>query len=328
MRRREFISMVAGTAVWPLAARAQGDRLRRLGVLNSFGESDPQGQAEMNAFLRTLEDAGWSAKRNIHIDYRWFANNVERARVFAKELVDLRPDVILARATPSVAALVQFTRTIPIVFVSVSDPIGQGFVTSLARPGGNITGFTAFEFSIGGKLMQTLKEIAPSVQRVAVIFNPKTAPYFQLFLNAIEAAAAMQSVETVAVPLHQAGEIEGAIAAFASEPNGGLIFPSDGFSTSNRSIIVKLAARHGLPALYSWPVFVKDGGLAAYGIDLIDLFRRSANYVDRILRGEHPGKLPIQQPIKFELVINLKTAKALGLEVPPMLLARTDEVIE
>jgi len=323
------MTLLGGAAAWPLAAHAQqGDRIRRLAVLNSFSESDPQGQAEMMAFLRALEEMGWLAKRNIHIEYRWFANNVEHARAYAKELVDLRPDAILARATPSVAALLQFTQTIPVVFVSVSDPVGQGFVASLARPGGNITGFTAFEFSIGGKLMQILREIAPSVQRVGVIFNPKTAPYFRSFLDAIETAATKQSVQTIAVPLHQADEIEGAVAAFAREPNGGLIFPSDGFSTSNRSIVIGLAARYRLPAIYSWPIFVKDGGLAAYGIDLIDLFRRSANYVDRILRGEHPGELPIQQPIKFELMLNLKTAKVLGLAVPPMLLARADEVIE
>ena len=242
----------------------------------------------MKALQHALADLGWLDGRNVHIEYRWFSNKIERAQTLAKELVDLRPDLIVARATPSVEALLQLTRAIPIVFISVSDPIGQGFVSSLARPGGNITGFTAFEFSIGGKLIETLKEIAPSVRRVAVIFNPKTAPYFQLFLNSIEAAATALSVQTIAIPLHEAGEIEGAISMFARERNGGLIFPSDGFSTSNRSTIIALAARHRLPAVYSFRAFVSDGGLAAYGIDPIDQFRRAASYVDRILRGERP----------------------------------------
>jgi putative ABC transport system substrate-binding protein len=329
MRRREFITLVGSAVVMPLAADAQQvARPRQVAVLNSFGEGDPQGQAELKAFQRGLEDLGWSAERNVHFEYRWFANNVERARTFAKELVGLQPDVIFARATPSVEALLQLTQAIPIVFVSVSDPVGQGFVSNLARPGGNITGFTAFEFSIGGKLVQTLKEVAPSVRRAAVIFNPKTAPYFQLFLNSIESAAAPLPVQTVAVPLHEASDIEGAIATFAREPDGGLIFISDGFSMSNRKTVIALAARHRLPAIYPFRVFVTDGGLVAYGVDPIEQFRRAASYVDRILRGERPGELPIQQPTKFELVINLRTAKTLGLTVSPALLARADEVIE
>jgi putative ABC transport system substrate-binding protein len=275
-----------------------------------------------------LQELGWVNGRNIQIEYRWFANQVDRAQTLAKELVNLRPDVILARATPGIAALVQETKTIPIVFVSVSDPVGQGFVSSLAHPGGNITGFTAFEFSMGGKLMQTLKEIAPAIKQAAVVFNPRTAPYFQSFLRSIEVAAVSSGVASTAAPVHSVVDLEVAISSLGRQPNGGLIFLSDGFSMTNRRLIIDLAARHRVPAIYSFRAFALDGGLVAYGIDTVDLFRRAAPYLDRVLRGEKPGDLPIQQPTKFELAINLRTAKAIGLDVSPNLIALADEVIE
>ena len=330
MKRREFITLLgSAAAAWPLAARAQQpERVRRLAVFMNLPEGDPEARRSLAAFRQGLAALGWIEGRNVHIDYRWATDDPNSIRTSAAELVGLAPDVILASATDGLAAFQQETRAIPIVFVSVSDPVGQGFVASLARPGGNITGFTAFEFSMGGKWIETLKEIAPSVQRVAVLFNPKTAPYFALFLRSIEAGAARFSVELIATPVQAVAEIETAIMALAREPNGGLICPSDSYTSTHRKTIISLAARHAIPAIFAWREFVLDGALVAYGIDRIDMYRRAPPYIDRILKGAKPADLPVQQPTKFELAISLKTAKALGLTVPPTLLVAADEVIE
>jgi ABC-type uncharacterized transport system substrate-binding protein len=331
MRRREFISLLGAAAAWPLAARAQQqtDRVRRIGVFVNLAEGDQEGQRSIEAFRRGLGNLGWIEGRNIQVDYRWSPGaDTGRIRRVAADLVASKPEAILASATEGLAAFRDATKTIPIVFVSVSDPVGQGFVSNLARPGGNMTGFTAFEFSMGGKWIEILKEIAPKLARVAVVFNPKTAPYFASFLGSIETGAASVGVPWIAAPVNDVADIEPAITAFAREPNGGLICPSDSFTSVHRKVIIPLAAKHRLPAIYTWREFAPDGGLVTYGIDRVDLYRRAAPYVDRILRGANPGDLPIQQPNKFELVINLKTAKALGLEIPPKLLNLADEVIE
>jgi putative ABC transport system substrate-binding protein len=330
MKRREFITLLGGAAVtWPFAALAQTPPIRRIGVLMNRPASDPDAQASAAAFNAAIEKLGWNNGRNARIEYRWAAAEPKALRAAAAELVSLKPNVIVASATDGLAALREETRAIPIVFVSVSDPVGQGFVASLARPGGHITGFTAFEFSISGKWMQTLKEIAPFISRAAIIFNPMTAPYFASFVQPIEAAASSLGVETIAVPVRDAAEIEAKVmAALGRERKGGLIVPSDAFTSIHRTQIIALAARHRLPAIYAFRFFPADGGLISYGIDRVDLYRQAAPYVDRILKGANPGDLPVQQPTKFELVINLKTAKALGLTVPPTLLARADEVIE
>jgi putative ABC transport system substrate-binding protein len=266
--------------------------------------------------------------RNVRLEYRWAGADPEHMHAYATELVALAPDLILANTTPVVAALQHATRTIPIVFVNVVDPVGPGFVANLARPGGNITGFLIFEFSMGGKWLETLKQVAPRVKRVAMIFNPQTAPFGESFVRVVEAAAPAFAVETVSAKVRDNAELESAVASFAGEPDGGLIVLPDIFTTSHRDTIVTLAARHHLPAIYPFRYFAASGGLVSDGVDGTDLFRRSASYVDRILKGEKPADLPVQAPAKFELVINLKTAKALGLEVPPMLLALADEVIE
>jgi ABC-type uncharacterized transport system substrate-binding protein len=330
MRRREFIALLGGAAAWPLAAGAQQpERIRRIGVFVNLAEGDREGQASVEAFQRGLREFGWVEGRNVQVDYRWSPDaDTRRIRTAATDLVASKPDLILASATEGLEAFSDATKTIPIVFVSVSDPVGQGFVSNLARPGGNITGFTAFEFSMGGKWIEILKEIAPKLARVAVLFNPKTAPYFASFLRSIETGAASAGLPWTAVPVNDAAEIEPKITAFAREPDGGLICPSDSFTSVHRKTIISLAASLRLPTIYTWREFAPDGGLVTYGIDRVDLYRRAAPYVDRILRGAHPGELPIQQPTKFEFVINLKTAKALGLDVPPTLIARADEVIE
>jgi ABC-type uncharacterized transport system substrate-binding protein len=334
LRRREFILALGGAAAssvsCALVAHAQQpERMRRIGVFVNLAEGDREGQRSVQAFQNGLRELGWIEGRNIHVDYRWSPGaDTSRIRAIAADLVASTPSLILASATEGLAAFRDATRTIPIVFVSVSDPVGQGFVPNLARPGGNITGFTAFEFSMGGKWIEILKEMAPGLARVAVLFNPKTAPYFASFLGSIEAGAASVGLPWISTPVTDATEIEPAITAFARERDGGLICPSDSFTSVHRKRIIALAARHRLPAIYSWREFAPDGGLVTYGIDRVDLYRRAAPYVDRILRGVRPGDLPIQQPTKFELVINLPTAKALGLESPPTLLARADEVIE
>jgi putative ABC transport system substrate-binding protein len=330
MKRREFITLLGGAAAaWPLTVRSeQSEAARRLAVFMNLPKGDPEAQRSLAAFRQGLAALGWIEGRNIQIDYRWATGDPSSIRTSAAELVGLAPDVILASATDGLAAFQQETRTIPIVFVSVSDPVGQGFVASLARPGGNITGFTAFEFSMGGKWIETLKEIAPSVRRVAVLFNPKTAPYFALFLRSIEVGAAAFSVKSIPAPIQDLAEIENAITALAREPNAGLICPSDSYTSTHRKTIISLAARYAIPAIFAWREFVSDGALAAYGIDRIDMYRRAPPYIDRILKGAKPADLPVQQPTKFELAISLKTAKALDLTVPPTLLARADEVIE
>jgi putative ABC transport system substrate-binding protein len=329
MRRRDFIMLAGGTAAWPLATLAQQPAgMRRIGVLMNLSENDLEAQRLVTAFREELAQQGWVDGRNIQIDYRWAGGDVGRIRAFAKELVELSPDVIVGYATPSVVALHQETRSIPIVFLSVTDPVGQGLVANLAHPGGNITGFAVFEFSLGTKWMEALKQIAPSLRRVTTIFNPTTAPYYPLYLRAIEKAASSFGVELIVVEVHDDAEIESAISTLAREPDGGLIVMPDSFNMVHRRTIIALADRYRLPAMYYFPFFATDGGLISYGPDEIDMFRRTAGYVDRILKGAKAGDLPVQQPTKFELVINMKTAKALGLDVPLFLQQRADEVIE
>ena len=330
MRRRELITLLSGAAVaWPLVARAQQpDRMRRIGVLMGFAESDREGQAFVAAFKEGLQKLGWAEGRDIRIDYRWTALDKELMQRFAKELVALRADVILSHITPTTAALLQQTRTIPIVFGLLADPIGSGFVASFPRPGGNVTGFVTMQPTMGGKWLELLKEIAPRVARVAALFNPATAPYAEYWLNPFKAAAASFAVQAIVAPVHDASELESIVAAQAHEPNGGLIVMPDTFMNEHRSEITSLAARYRLPAIYPYRVFAEFGGLLSYGDSLTDNFRRAASYVDRILKGEKPSELPVQAPVKFELVINLKAAKALGLDVPVHLQQRADAVIE
>jgi putative ABC transport system substrate-binding protein len=334
MKRRDFITLLSGAAVaWPLAAAAQSPRkIWRVGVLIGFDESDPEGQARLTAFRQGLQALGWTDGGNLRIDYRRFPGDADLVRTAAAELVGLTPDVILAYGPPAVAALRRETRSIPIVFTQVSNPLGAGFVGSMARPGGNITGFTSFELAIGGKWLEALKEIAPHVTRSAVILNPDN-PSSSGFLGAIEAAASSFGIQVAPVVLRDASDPERAVMAraveaFAREPNGGLIVLPDFNIINLRQPIVTLAARHRLPAVYPFRYFATTGGLMSYGVDQIDQSRRAASYVDRILKGENPAELPVQASTKYELVINLKTAKALGLTVPPTLLARADEVIE
>jgi putative ABC transport system substrate-binding protein len=329
MRRRDFITLIGGAATWPLVARAQQPRqMRRIGVLMSFGADDPSAPPLVSAFAQGLQEHGWTVGGNVRIDYRWGASDLDRFRKYAAELVALAPDVIVATAGSIVGILQQASRNVPIVFVTTIDPVGSGFVASLARPGGNATGFTAFEFSMSGKLLELLKEIAPRVTRVAVIRDP-FVPAGSAGFAAIQTVAPSLGVELTPFGVRDADEIERGIAAFARGSNDGLIMvgpPSSAWV--HRDLIITLVARHRLPSVYSSPIFVNSGGLVAYGVDPVDQYRRAAGYVDRILRGEKPADLPVQAPVKYELVINLKTAKALGLEVPPTLLARADEVIE
>jgi putative tryptophan/tyrosine transport system substrate-binding protein len=329
MKRREFITLLgSAAAAWPLAARSQQtDRMRRIGVLMNLAGDDAEGQARIAAFLQGLRQLGWTNGGNLRIDIRWGADDPDRGRRYAAELVALAPDVILASASPAVGTLLQATRTVPIVFTTVGDPVGGGFVESLARPGGNATGFMLFEYSISVKWLELLKEIAAYVRRAAVLRDPATASGAGQ-LGAIQSVAPSFGVELSPVGVRDAGEIERAITAFARETNGGLIVTGSALATVHRELIITLAARHKLPAVYYERVFAKSGGLISYGPDRVDPYRRAAGYVDRILRGEKPADLPVQAPTKYELVINLKTAKALGLDVPPTLLARADEVIE
>jgi ABC-type uncharacterized transport system substrate-binding protein len=312
---------------WPLAARAQGERMRRIGVLMGIAKSDPARQSFVSAFTGALQELGWSNGRNIQIEYRWGAGDAERIRNFARELVEMRLDLIVGHTTPVVAALKAQTRTIPIVFTQVSDPVGSGFIDGFAKPGGNITGFTNLESSMGSKLGELLKEVAPRITRVAVMFNPDTAPdRGSYFLRPVEAAAPSLHVEVIAAPVHNDAEIESAITRLV--PGTGLIVMPDVFILAHGEQILVLADRHRLPAAYAYRLFAASGGLLSYGTDLADLFRRAAPYVDRILTGTKPAELPVQQPTKFELVINLKTAKTLGLNVPLSLQAGADEIIE
>ena len=330
MRRREFIGGILGSsATWPLAARAQqGEQMRRIGVLTSGAAADdPDGQVRSAAFVQGLQQLGWTDGRNIRIDYRWGAGDADNMRKYAAELVALAPDVILASGTASVAPLLQATRTVPIVFVQVTDPVGAGFVDSLAHPGGNATGFLLFEYAISAKWLELLKEIAPRVSRAGVIRDPaQTAGTGQF--GVIQSVAPSLGMDVSAINLRDAPEIERGIAAFARSANGGLILTSSALSVVHRDLIVTLAARHKLPAVYYRRQFVTGGGLISYGPDVAEQNRRAAGYVDRILKGEKPADLPVQAPTKYELLVNLKTAKALGLTVPTSLLARADEVIE
>ena len=329
MKRRYFITLLGGAAAaWPLVARAQqGERVRRIGVLMNLAADDQESLTRVTAFVQGLQQLGWTDGRNVRIDTRWAAGDAGRFRRYAAELVALTPDVILASTSPSVAALQQASRTLPIVFANVTDPVGQGFVESLARPGGNTTGFSVYEYGIGPKWLELLKEITPGVNRVAVLRDPTLAATSGL-LGAIQGVAPSFGVEVSPLGVRDSGEIERGITAFARGSNGGLIVLPTPLTGVHRGLIVTLAARHRLPAVYALRFYVTSGGLVSYGPDVIDAYRRAASYVDRILKGEKPADLPVQNPTKYELVINLKTARALGLEIPPALIARADEVIE
>jgi putative tryptophan/tyrosine transport system substrate-binding protein len=329
MRRRDFITAVAAsTLAWPLAAGAQQrEKMRRVGVLMTLAADDPEGLARVTAFAQRLQELGWRDGRDVRIDYRWAAADAASSHRQAQELLTLAPDVIIAVATPNVVALQQATRTVPSVFVGVTDPVGAGLVESLAHPGGNTTGFGIFEYSISGKWLELLREIAPRVKRVAVIRDPSlTSGTAQL--GAIQSVAHSLGAELIPVGARSADEIERGLSTFAREPNGGVIVTASPLAAVHRNLIITLAARHRLPAVYPFPYFATSGGLISYGPDLVDQFRRAASYVDRILNGEKPADLPVQHPTKYELVINLKTAKSLGLDVAQSLLARADEVIE
>ena len=329
MKRREFITLLGAPLAWPLAARAQqGERVRRIGVLAAYSESDPEAQARVGAFREGLQKLGWVEGRNIRIDTRWATSDAALMQRFAEELVALQPELILSSSRPTTAALLHQTRTIPIIFAIVADPVGSGFVASFPRPGGNVTGFTDNQPTIAGKWLELLKEIAPRVARVAFLFNPVTAPHFEYYLNPFKAAAASFAVEAIAAPVRDASELEPVIAAQARQPNGGFITMPDSFNDAHRVEITSLAIRYRLPSVYPFRSFAEAGGLLSYGLDRSDNFRRAATYVDRILKAAKPGELPVEALLKFELVINLKTAKALGLEVPAQLLARADKVIE
>ena len=329
MRRRELIVGLGGAvAAWPLATRAQqGERVRRVGVLMALAEDDQEGQRRITAFHQRLRELGWIDGRNVLIDYRWAASNADRRRTYAAELVALAPDVILVSGGPAVGAVQQATRIVPIVFAQASDPVGSGFVESLARPGGNATGFTQFEFSISAKWLELLKQIAPRVTRAVVLRDPSIAAGLGQW-GAIQSVAPSFGVELSPVDVRAADDIERAVTAFARRPNGGLIVTTGPSTIGRRELIIALAARHKLPTVYPYRFFVTSGGLISYGPDTIDPYRRAAAYVNRILKGEKPADLPVQAPTKFELTINLKTAKAFGLTVPATLLARADEVIE
>ena len=328
MRRREFISFLGGAAAWPIGAHAQqAQRMRRIGVLMPLAADDPEAQMRLAAFAQGLERLGWNIGRNIRIETRWTVGDPERIRRGVAELLALEPDVILATGSTTVGPLRRATRTVPIVFVTVPDPVGAGFVANLTRPGGNVTGFTAFEYGISPKWLELLKQLVPGVTRVAVIRDPDVSAGLGQF-GAIQAVAASFGVETIPVGVRDAGEIEHEIAAFAQGSNGGLVVTGSALAMVHRNLIVTLAARHKLPAVYWDRAPVIAGGLISYGPDIHDQYRRAADYVDRILKGEKPADLPVQAPTKFELVINLKTAKALGLTVPPSVLAQANEVIE
>ena len=328
MKRREFISLLGAVASWPLAARAQQpEQMRRIGVLTNLVADDPEAQARVGAFLQGLQELGWAVGRNMRIEYRWGAGDADRTRGYAAELVALAPDVILTSGASALAPLLQATRSVPVVFAQVPDPVGAGFVNSLARPGGNTTGFITYEYGLSGKWLELLTQIAPSVTRAAVIRDPAVSAGTGQW-GAIQAVAPSVRVLVSPVNVRDAGEIERDVAAFAHGSNSGLIVTASALAIRHRNLIVTLAARHRLPAVYYQRGFVTGGGLISYGPDFIDQYRRAAGYVDRILKGEKPSELPVQAPTKYELVINLKTAKALGLTVPPSLLARADEVIE
>jgi putative ABC transport system substrate-binding protein len=328
MKRREFITLLGGAAAWPLVARAQqGERMRRIAVLMNLAADDPQSMARITAFLQGLQQLGWTDGQNVAIEYRWGGGDPECIRKFAAELVALAPDVILAVGSFTVLPLQQVSRTVPIVFANVTDPVGAGIVANLARPGGNATGFTTFEYGISAKWLELLKQIGSGITRAAVLRDPTIIASISQFA-AIQSVAPSLGVELTPIDTRNAGDIERAVVAFAREPNAGLIVVTGTSAITHRELIISLASRHRLPAVYPFRYYVTGGGLMSYGPDVIDFYRRAAGYVDRILKGEKPADLPVQAPTKYELIINLKTAKALGLEVPPTLLARADEVIE
>jgi putative ABC transport system substrate-binding protein len=331
MRRRELIMLVGGASVaWPLSARGQQpDRVRRIGVLMGYPDSDTESRAFIAAFREALQKLGWTEGRNIRIDTRWATPaDAEAMQRFAKELIALQPDLILAQSTPATATLLQQTRSISVVFAMVADPVGSGFIESMRRPGANATGFATIEGSLGGKWLELLKDIAPGVARAACLFNPTSAPFAEYYLKSFNSAAASVGLEAIAAPVRDMSEVESVVAALAREPKGGLIVMNEDFAISHRVEIISLAAHFRLPAIYPFRFFAELGGLLSYGVDLADNFRRAATYVDRILKGENPSDLPAQAPVKFELIINLKTAKALNITVPLSLLGRADELIE
>jgi putative tryptophan/tyrosine transport system substrate-binding protein len=330
MKRREFITLLGcSAAAWPLGARAQqGERVRRIGLLSLYAEDDAEGPRYIAKFLQALQQLGWMDGRNVQIDYRWAGADRDRFQRYATELVGLKPDLIVGQSTPAVAALLRATRAIPIVFVNVSDPVGSGFIENLPRPGSNITGFSNFEPAMGGKWVELLKEIAPHVTRIALMSNPATSPHARAYLPSIETAAQSLGLQPITTPVHDTTEIERAIAALGHGPGNGLIMLSDGFTLAHRDLIVRLAEQYRVPVVYPFREFAKSGGLLSYGVDSASQFGQAAPYVDRILKGAKPCDLPVQAPTKFELIVNLKTAKALGLTVPPSLLERADEVIE
>jgi putative ABC transport system substrate-binding protein len=329
MKRRDFVAGLGSAAVWPLAARAQQpERVQRIGVLSGYATDDIEGNARVAAFRQGMQERGWSEGRNLQIEYCWAGPNTERIASCAAKLVGASPEVILAITSPSVAAMQNATRTIPIIFAGISDPVGQGFVTSLARPGGNVTGFTGNEYSLAEKWIGLLKELAPSITRAAYLFHPEIGSFYSLYLKSLEAAAVPLGVDTAPQPVRSVVDVERALGAVAALPNSGVIVQPDAYTIANRSSIIGLIARHRLPSVYGDHFSAVEGGLASYGTDVPNVFRRSAAYVDRLLMGAKPADLPVQAPTKFELVINLKTAKALGLTIPETLLATADEVIQ
>ena len=330
MKRREFITLLGGAAAWPLAAHAQQpERMRRIGVLMGFDENDPEAKGWLSGFMQGLAELGWSDGRNMRMDVRWTAGNPDRMRAFAKDLVDLKCDVILSQTTPVTAALQLETQTIPIIFVMVADPVGAGFVASVARPNGNLTGFMVWEPSMPGKWLELFTEIAPAVRRVAIMFNPDAAPYVTSYsLPSFEAAARSVKVEPIVASVHSDAEIETVIASLGREQRSGLVVQGDPFTETRRALIILLAARNNVPAVYPNSGWARDGGLLSFGVTMADEFRRAAPYVDRVLRGAKPPDLPVQLPVKFEMVLNAKSAKALGLALPPSIQLRADEVIE
>jgi putative ABC transport system substrate-binding protein len=328
IQRREFIAGLGSAAAWPLAARAQqGDRVRRIGALVSGDENDPLVKSFLSAFTRALAALGWADPRNVQIDLRWGGADINRIRALAQELVGLQPDIILTAGTPATVALQRETRTIPIVFAGLAEPVASGIVARLNQPGGNTTGFAIYEPLLGGKWLELLSEIAPGLKRAAIMFGPDTAPV-STFMPSFETAARSLKVVPITAPVHGDAEIETAIIALGREPGGGLIVMPDPFMTAHRAPTISAAARNNVPAVYAQSAFARDGGLLSYGPDQVDTFRRAATYVDRILRGEKPGDLPVQFPTKFEMVVNRKTATALGLAIHPSILLRADEVIE
>jgi putative ABC transport system substrate-binding protein len=329
IRRRDFVTLLGSAATWPVAARGQqADRVRRLGVLMNLVKDDPAGIADLVAFRMALAELNWVEGRNIQIETRWPGSDIERAEALAKELVEFKPDVLLARSTPTTAALKRETSTAPIVFVNVIEPVEQGFVQSLARPGGNVTGFSNFEPAITGKWLQLLKEADPQIGRVALVHNPQTAPFAGTFVRSAQSAASAFRLEVSAMPVQNVADIEAAMTEFAHRPGGALVVIPDSFNAEHRDVIISQAARNRLPTLYAIAASTPAGGLMAYAVDTTDLMRRAATYVDRILKGTKPGELPVQFPAKFDFGINLKTARALGLQIPPVLLAAADEVID